>query len=165
VETADVVTQILNRFQSAAQGQERFGRSESKVHRIGAGKLVELARALKSEAGFDWLENLSASDGEKEIVFTYFLRSSATHATLILRSSAPVSKGSGIAGEPWVTMESLVSVWPMVGPKEKEIAPLFGVRFSGGSDPEIRWEGFPLRKSYDVIGAAGGAAVPGGVLP
>lgn len=171
METTEIVTQILNQVQGALLESCRFGRSESALYRVSDKKLQKVARALKDEAGFDWLENLSAMQMEEDLVFTYFLRKTNSSETLIVRTSVPITEkrgSTGIGGEAWVEMDSLSAIWPMAILREAEISRLFGVRFSGTADdpePGSSWDGFPLRKSFDVIGAAGGAVGPGGVSP
>ena len=171
MEITEIVAQILNQVPGAMLEKTLFGRSESALYRVSNKKIEKIARALKDEAGFDWLENLSAMQMEEDLVFTYFLRNSSSSETLILRASVPIAEkrgSTGIGGEAWVEMESLSAIWPMAIPREEEISQLFGVRFSGETDdsePGNTWDGFPMRKSFDVIGASGGGIGPGGVSP
>jgi NADH-quinone oxidoreductase subunit C len=51
---------------------------------------------------------------------------------------------------------SMVSVWPTADWLEREVYDMFGIEFAGHPNlkrlllPE-EWEGFPLRKDYDIL--------------
>jgi NADH-quinone oxidoreductase subunit C len=120
---------------------------------------VQVARCLQTlpELMMDWLENFSLVEFEDVLVATYFVTSSKTKQSLILRVSAvPDSPTTR------VQFSSVRSVWPMAEPMEKEAEDLFGIIFkkepdASGFVPEQEtrshllpenWVGFPLRKGY-----------------
>ncbi len=129
---------------------QAFGRGGMLALWVESTSLLSLGEALKKDAGlrFDWLENLSAMEINRSLVLSYFLRSSATGDSVILRVSVvPPS------AEAEVKAPSCTSIWPMASSFEHEISDLYGVRFSGNElkgrflMPE-GWVGFPLRKAY-----------------
>lgn len=131
-----------------------FGRSGVFSVWLEAKAIGRVASALKDDAEvrLDWLENLSVVELEEVMVVTYFLRSTVTAHSLVLRISAvPESKTS------WVKFPSIRDVWTMGTPMEKEAEELFGIQFDTGRDVVQRieggylpegCEGFPLRKSF-----------------
>jgi NADH:ubiquinone oxidoreductase subunit C len=91
---------------------------------------------------------------DEALVITYFLRSFSSQETLLLRGSLVPKNQDEI-----VEMPSMVGVWPMGEPMEREIEELFGFRFvdldqlsrhGPGAFKKLPegWSGFPLRKSY-----------------
>ena len=134
----------------------RFGRSDVLSTWVEAESLLKIAQSLKSdvEFKFDWLENISVVEFEDALVVSYFLRSSITQKSLVIRvSTVPKTP------ESWVTLPSVKSVWTMAQPIEAEVREMFGFRFKdeSGETPQIEedlnylpkgWKGFPLRKNY-----------------
>ena len=121
------------------------------IERISA---VAAVLANHTEAGFDWLENLSVVQIDEAILITYFLHSRESGAALVLRGSIGVP-----APEEYAKVRSVRSVWPMAAPLEDEAAALFGIEFfsessapsvgtrwsfiaAGASEPKV----FPMRK-------------------
>jgi NADH-quinone oxidoreductase subunit C len=105
------------------------------------------------ECRLDWLENLSVVEFEGIFVVSYFLRSTVSKHTAIIRLSTPP-----VSGDQEIQLPSIQNTWPMGIPMEQEAYEMFGVQFQVGHElseftariqrlPE-GWEGFPLRKNY-----------------
>lgn len=129
-----------------------FGRSGVFSFWLEVTAIEKVAAELKEdpELRLDWLENLSVVELEEVMVVTYFLRSTVTRHSLVLRISAvPASKTA------WVKFPSVVEVWPMAGPLESEAGELFGIEFGKKAKTGVSpffpegWQGFPLRKSFE----------------
>ncbi|MBI2711503.1 MAG: NADH-quinone oxidoreductase subunit C [Bdellovibrio sp.] len=143
-----------------------FGRSGVVSVWIESKTVLQIAECLKNDLEFqlDWLENLSVVELEEVVVVTYFLRSTTTPETLVLRISAlPGSKSEKIV------FPSVSSIWPMAIPFENEAEQLFGVTFIGKESCELNNKfllpdlshGFPLRKSFD-FSSTGSAPIQNG---
>ena len=100
-----------------------------------------------SELEMDFLEFLSVMELEGSVVVSYFLRSTRTQQTLVLRGSLLPT-----APEAEVDLDSVEEIWPMASRFEAENSELFGIRFGGRPIPRKilpeGWQGFPLRKGY-----------------
>jgi Ni,Fe-hydrogenase III component G len=153
---------IFNQIPGSLLETSRFGRSESHAYWINSGSLFECAKRIRSDAGMNWLENLSCIQVDQSLVMTYFVRSSLaeeTRETVILRASfdlplsSPTAHGEDVL---WVSAPSVSEVWPIAAEFEVEIARLFGVRFQRqeglpaheSAAPDVSWNGFPLRKDF-----------------
>jgi NADH-quinone oxidoreductase subunit D/NADH-quinone oxidoreductase subunit C/D len=108
--------------------------------------LLDFARSLRSDMGYDYLSSVTAVDyideGKMEVVY---------HAYRITGGPALVFKARTEREDP--VLPSLVSVYPGADFQEREAWDLYGIRFSG--HPNLRrilmWEGFhghPMRKDY-----------------
>lgn len=142
MDTIEHVTQILERNKGAVLEKSRFGRSELGLFWIATDKIQEVARTIKGEAGFDFLENLNGMQVEENLVITYFVRKTETDEMIVLRISAEVG-----FSDDWVELDSVSSVWQMAQPMEAELSRLFGVKIPGQANVK-EWDGFPLRKSF-----------------
>jgi NADH:ubiquinone oxidoreductase subunit C len=154
------LSRIFDRVPGALLEKGRFGRSESFAYWVNAGRMLDLCKVLSSDASFDWLENISCMQVENDLALTYFLRSSSSNETTILRVSLELPRESiatGSEGEPngLVEMASVSEIWEAATPFESEISRFFGVRFSG-KDFDRSWNGFPLRKDFIFQGSKGG---------
>jgi NADH-quinone oxidoreductase subunit C len=116
--------------------------------------VCDIAAALRDEAGFDLLEDLTATDyldrpeveGRFRVVY-HFL---STARAELFRLKAFVADDS-------VEVPTLVPVYPGANWLEREAFDMFGIRFS--DHPDLRrilmpenWEGYPCRRDYDVRG-------------
>ncbi len=136
--------------------RDEFGDSLISAHQldqdtvvISRGAILELARFLKEQLGFEVLMDLTAVDYFKrrprfEVVY-HFL---AMRGRKRLRVKVPVG-----GMEPKV--DSLTPLWPNANWFEREVFDMFGIRFEG--HPDLRrlllypeFEGHPLRKDYPV---------------
>ena len=126
-----------------------FGRSLVLSVWVETQSILPLAALLRNDSffRFDWLENFSVMDIDQALVLTYFLRSTTSNATLVIRGSV-VPSGPEVP----VEIDSVCSIWPMAALFEQEIQELFGLKFKGKySERKIlpeNWSGFPLRKAY-----------------
>ena len=146
METNDLITQTLKQAGVSVLEKSRFGRSEKALFWVNADQIAKAAMAVKSQAGLDWLENLSAMHLEDSLVFTYFVRSTGRTDSAIFRASVELVLGSGEK----VKLDSVTEAWPMATSYEAEISRLFGVKFPGQEPAVDPWEGFPLRKNFGV---------------
>lgn len=134
-----------------AKLQERFGDAIQPAEYEGVvvanDKLVEVARTVRDDLGYDYLSSVAGVDyndkGYLEVVY---------HAFSIARGGGPFvfkARTPRDAAE----VPSVVSIWSGAELQEREAYDMFGVRFTG--HPDLRrillWEGFqgyPLRKDW-----------------
>jgi NADH-quinone oxidoreductase subunit C len=116
---------------------------------VAADRLLEIASYTRDEEQFDLLADLTAVDWpkrEKRFDVVLILYSFVKQERLRIK----VHVGDG------ERVPSLVSVWPTADWLEREVYDMFGIVFDGRPSlkrlllPE-EWEGFPLRKDYDII--------------
>lgn len=135
---------------------------------ISPGQLVDAARLLRDEYGFDMLVDITASDywpvpngldpsitqGQKSPRFhvVYHFNSLKTLSRLCLR--VPVDTDTDHpADQPH--LPSLMGIYPSANWQEREIWDMFGIRFDGHTDLRRLlmprdWEGHPLRKDFPL---------------
>ena len=111
--------------------------------------LLEAAQFTRDDEQFDLLTDLTAVDWPKrEKRFDLVLNLYAFSKNERLRIKAQVGEG-----EP---APSVTGIWPTADWLEREVYDMFGIVFSGHPNlkrlllPE-EWEGFPLRKDYDIL--------------
>jgi NADH-quinone oxidoreductase subunit C len=116
---------------------------------VATDQLLEIARYTREEEQFDLLTDLTAVDWPKrEKRFDVVLILYSFPRNERLRIKAQVGDGE--------SAPSLVSVWPTADWLEREVYDMFGIEFAGHPGlkrlllPE-EWEGFPLRKDYDIL--------------
>ena len=131
---------------------------------IKADQLLDVARFLRDDLGYDLLSSLTVVDKLKQPGFdpqqgsrfegVYHLRSVARNGELI-QINVPLP-GGDVPVAP-----SLTSIWPAANWPEREAYDLMGVRYEG--HPDLRrilmpddWPGHPLRKDMPL----GGERVP-----
>jgi NADH-quinone oxidoreductase subunit C len=111
--------------------------------------LLEIAQYTRDEEQFDLLADLTAVDWpkrEKRFDLVLILYSFAKQERL--RIKAHVGDGESAA--------SVCGIWPTANWLEREVYDMFGIVFAGHPNlkrlllPE-EWEGFPLRKDYDIL--------------
>jgi NADH-quinone oxidoreductase subunit C len=112
-------------------------------------QLTEIAQYTRDDEQFDLLVDLTAVDWpkrEKRFELVLILYSFAKNERL--RIKAQVGEGEGVP--------TVSGIWPTADWLEREVYDMFGVTFSGHPRltrlllPE-EWEGFPLRKDYDIL--------------
>jgi NADH-quinone oxidoreductase subunit D/NADH-quinone oxidoreductase subunit C/D len=140
----EVLLHFDEQFPGVVQVADREGHEGYVVQ---ADQLLEVARHIRDEMGYDFLSGVTAadyaSDGYYEVVY---------HAFSTERGGGPlVFKARADADEPVVP--SVVPVWPGAEFQEREVWDLMGVRFDGHPDLRrvLMWEGFdghPLRKDF-----------------
>lgn len=115
----------------------------------GAEAVSGILEFLKNEEGFDYLVDLTAvhrPDKEKPFEIVWILYSFAKNTRL--RVKASVADGGKIP--------SVAALYSSADWAEREAYDMFGVEFE--NHPDLKrilmpdeWEGFPLRKEYDII--------------
>ena len=144
-----LIQRIGNRFGQALKESSDFRGDLSVV--VEPSAVVELARYLKDEEGFDYLLYSTAVDWparNPRFTVVWEVRSLANGTRIRIKSTASM---------PDPHVPSLTSVWPAANWHERETWDLFGIKFDGHPDlrrilmPES-WEGFPLRKDYVSFG-------------
>jgi NADH-quinone oxidoreductase subunit C len=142
----DIARQIGERLPDAVSASD-----ESMVLLKGEA-LLEVARFLKDDLGFDCLNSITAVDHPEYFELVYQLTSIKNNRSLVLKVRC-AKEGTG--GVP-----SVVNLWQGADLQEREIYDLFGISFQG--HPNLKriflWDGFqghPLRKDF-VLDVPGG---------
>jgi NADH-quinone oxidoreductase subunit C len=114
-------------------------------------KLVEACSFLKRELHFERLSTLTAVDrypSEPRFEVVYHLQSIARNERARLKCRLQ-------GADPEI--DTATGVWRSANWYEREVFDLFGIRFRG--HPDLRrillpddWDGYPLRKDYDIAG-------------
>ncbi|HEY9077188.1 MAG TPA: NADH-quinone oxidoreductase subunit D [Anaerolineaceae bacterium] len=113
---------------------------------VGTDRLLDVAKSLRDEYGFDYLSSVTAVDyhPEDKIEVVYHFYRSIGGPGLVLRVQVPRDHSM---------VPSLYNLYPGVEFQEREAWDLMGVKFEG--HPDLRrillWEGFsghPLRKDW-----------------
>src|SRR5215469_8668773 len=111
--------------------------------------LAEVALYSRDVEKFDWLSDLTALDWPKrEKRFDVVLNMYSFEKNERLRVKARAGDGDEVP--------SVVGVWPTANWLEREAFDMFGILFAG--HPNLSrillpddWQGYPLRKDYDII--------------
>jgi NADH-quinone oxidoreductase subunit C len=143
----------LEAFDAGAVVSGKFDRDELTLE-IAPEKIVSVCGFLKYDLGFVRLSTITGVDwypAEPRFEVVYHLHSLDRNERLRLKCRLP-------GGDPQI--DSVTEVWRGANWFEREIFDLFGVRIR--NHPELRrillpddWEGYPLRKDYDVMGDRG----------
>jgi NADH-quinone oxidoreductase subunit C len=147
--TAPLVERLGDRFKQSLQESSEFRGDLSIV--VDPSAVVEVARCLKDQEGFDYLLYATAVDWparDPRFTVVWEVRSLADKTRIRLKTTATM---------PDPHVPSLTSVWPASDWHERETWDLLGIKFDG--HPDLRrilmpqsWEGFPLRKDYVSFG-------------
>ncbi|MBR5324774.1 MAG: NADH-quinone oxidoreductase subunit D [Muribaculaceae bacterium] len=110
-------------------------------------KMPMVASYLSEKESFDSLVALIGNDWGDSLGVVYIIDSTKTNERVILKTSTTDKENP--------MLYSVVDVWPSADLNEREVYDFFGIRFIG--HPDMRriflredWEGYPLRKDYDV---------------
>lgn len=116
---------------------------------VNAANLVEVAKALRDEMGYDYLSSVTAVDYWTEaapnfIEIVYHVYKSTGGGALVFKVQAPREN---------TVVPSLIDVYPGADFQEREAYDLYGVKFEGHPDLRriLMWEGFgghPMRKDW-----------------
>lgn len=134
--------------------------------RVPADSLHPVCKMLKTEFGFDFLNCITAVDyfepdpkkakkldWEPHLEVVYHLTSLAGKRSLVLKTQLPRWRDDRVGEPPEIATVS--DLWRTADWHEREVYDLGGVWFVGHRDlrrilcPED-WEGFPLRKDYEM---------------
>ncbi|RMH05176.1 MAG: NADH-quinone oxidoreductase subunit C [Planctomycetota bacterium] len=110
-------------------------------------RLLEVARFLRDELGYDMLIDATAVDfdaADDHLWAVYQLLALGRKTRLTLKTMVPKAD---------CRIDSLVPVWPAANWHEREAAEMFGIVYTGHPDPRPLllpedWVGHPLRKDY-----------------
>lgn len=119
---------------------------------IDASKVKDVCYALRdsSEHQMNVLQVVSGVDFENEIEVNYMIASFIKNTEIILKVKLPKASKDDVP-----KIDSVCDVWKAANFLEREVYDMNGVEFVGHPDfrrilcPED-WEGFPLRKDYEV---------------
>jgi len=133
--------QLKDRFGEAIQPAEYVGIVISNE------KLVEVARVIRDELGYNYLSSLTGVDYLKEGYFE-----TVYHAFSIEKGGGPfVFKARAPRDNP--VIPSVTSIWRSADFQEREAYDMYGIQYEGHPDLRriLMWEGFegyPLRKDW-----------------
>ncbi|MBZ5527893.1 MAG: NADH-quinone oxidoreductase subunit C [Acidobacteriia bacterium] len=112
-------------------------------------RLEEIARYTRDEEKFNLLSDLTAVDWpRREKRFDVILNFYSFAHNSRLRLKVHAAEGESVA--------TVSGIWPTANWLEREVYDMFGIPFAGHPDlkrillPE-EWQGFPLRKDYDIL--------------
>ncbi len=147
LDTGDVqnaIAYLKDKYPDAVKDDTRQGYSGVIVDRA---KLVDVARTMRDELGFNYLSSVTGVDylgveDSMEVVY---------HAYRITGGPALVFKAQTPRENPEVP--SVIDVWPGADFQEREAYDLYGIKFPGHPNLKriLLWEGFdghPLRKDW-----------------
>jgi NADH-quinone oxidoreductase subunit D/NADH-quinone oxidoreductase subunit C/D len=139
-----VIDRLKTQFGDVVQSETRTGYSGIVVD---PARLVDVARTVRDEYGYDYLSSATAVDylgisDHMEMVY---------HAYRTSGGPALVFKAQTNRDNP--TIPSLIDVWPGVDFQEREAYDLYGIQFPGHPNLKriLLWDGFaghPLRKDW-----------------
>ena len=121
-------------------------------------KIKEVAEYVRADERlqFDYLMCLSGVDYKGKLGVTYNLFSMVLRHKIVLKVEVPTETPN---------VPSIESVWKSANWHEREAFDMYGINFIG--HPDMRrilcpddWEGFPLRKDYQVPEFYNGMRVP-----
>jgi NADH-quinone oxidoreductase subunit C len=142
--------------------KERFGadsfttsefRDNRRIH-VAAGRLFEMLKCLKEDAGFDYLAELCAADylnypnARDRFGLWYVLVNTATGERIVVKT---------FLNEPDLSIASVFPLWKGADWMEREAYDMYGITFTGHPDlrrilmPE-EYTSYPLRKDYPLRG-------------
>ena len=132
---------------------------ESEFISVSSVSLLEVAEKFKNDTtlDFDFLIRFTALDDGNSKIFTvvYRIHSNKNNHSIEVRVS--ITDGEDVP--------SLAGIWKTADWHEREAYDMMGINFSG--HPELKrillpedWEGFPLRKNYEVADYYHGVPIP-----
>lgn len=141
-------TELEKRFPGVVKRDARPG---YEGHIVEAAKLLEVAKAIRDEMGYDFLSSVTAVDYYSDapnannfIEVVYHLYKSTGGGALVYKVQVPRDNP---------VVPSLVDLYPGADFQEREAWDLYGVKFEGHPDLRriLMWEGFegfPMRKDW-----------------
>ncbi len=143
--TQEAIARLKERFPEAVKDDERAGYRGIVVD---PKRLVDVARAIRDDLGYDYLSSATAVDylgkGDHLEMAYHAYRIREGGPALLFKAQTPRASA---------TLPSLIDVWPGVDFQEREAWDLMGIRFDGHPNLKriLLWEGFdghPLRKDW-----------------
>ena len=143
------LTQRLQKRFGAAGIPEAWLDRKQAILIVARERLIDVATYCRDEEKFDYLVDLTAVDWPKrERRFDLILNLYSFPKNERLRLKIYIGENEPVA--------SVSGVWPTANWLEREAYDMFGIVFEGHPDlrrillPE-EWQGFPLRKDYDIL--------------
>lgn len=153
------------------KGVEPVIDKDNVVVQVAPGRILEFARFVRDQLGFDFLTSITAVDNVESFELLYHWVSIRPSSSATIEPAYPgyllarvtVAKDLGSESpDPGADFEPLVpsitQVYPGANQQEREIFDLMGIRFKGHPRLEriLLWEGFPghpLRKDWRPLNA------------
>ncbi|MBE2268662.1 MAG: NADH-quinone oxidoreductase subunit C [Anaerolinea sp.] len=140
----NVVEYLKQKYPDAVSADTRPGYGGIIVNR---GQLVDVARTVRDELGFDYLSSVTGVDYlgiEDSMEVVYHAYRTSGGPALVFKSQTPREDAE---------VPSLIDVWQGADFQEREIYDLYGIRFPGHPNMKriLLWDGFdghPLRKDW-----------------
>lgn len=109
--------------------------------------LHQLIATLRDQMGFDYLETIVGNDWKTSLGCVYYLTSTATKELVSVRVETTDRDNP--------MLHSIADLYRIAGMLEREVYDFYGIVFIGNPDMRrlflsIDWEGYPLRKDYDM---------------
>lgn len=109
--------------------------------------LHQLIATLRDQMGFDYLVTLVGNDWKTSLGCVYYLTSTATKELVSVRVETTDRDNP--------MLHSIADLYRIAGMLEREVYDFYGIVFIGNPDMRrlflsIDWEGYPLRKDYDM---------------
>lgn len=143
------IATIIEKLQKKFDGQTTEFAGETSLL-LPVENLIEAARAIHDEFGFDLLSAVTAIDywPEEKPRFHLYYRFTSISKQLCLNVRVAIPATSPQA-------PTLENIYHNANWKEREVYDMFGIKFEGHSDMRrilmpADWEGHPLRKDYPL---------------
>lgn len=109
--------------------------------------LHQLIATLRDQMGFDYLVTIVGNDWKTSLGCVYYLTSTATKELVSVRVETNDRDNP--------MLHSIADLYRIAGMLEREVYDFYGIVFIGNPDMRrlflsIDWEGYPLRKDYDM---------------
>lgn len=109
--------------------------------------LHQLIATLRDQMGFDYLVTIVGNDWKTSLGCVYYLMSTATKELVSVRVETTDRDNP--------MLHSIADLYRIAGMLEREVYDFYGIVFIGNPDMRrlflsIDWEGYPLRKDYDM---------------
>lgn len=109
--------------------------------------LHQLIATLRDQMGFDYLVTIVGNDWKTSLGCVYYLTSTATKGLVSVRVETTDRDNP--------MLHSIADLYRIAGMLEREVYDFYGIVFIGNPDMRrlflsIDWEGYPLRKDYDM---------------
>jgi NADH-quinone oxidoreductase subunit C len=155
----EILERLTAKFPDPAFGIEaKLDAPVDPLIKVSPQHVCEIAQFFRDdeELQFDFLSSLSGMDLKGKLGVIYHLSSLTKKHKITIRVEVPTDAPE---------VQSVESIWKTANWHEREAFDLFGIRFAG--HPDLRrillpydWEGYPLRKDYQVPEFYNGMRVP-----